>query len=187
MEICSFSVRREIFYISRSMAAAAAAADDVCRSRASKDTQLSGKTLKSNTWGGFAINIQKYLAFPTFHRFLGKFLNWLYLQWNGYCLFATGLREATFQNGRFFCSYSKGEKLQSLTLCHRLKYVSAKQGYVCLCTVVTAINNLIWTLEPSLTMRWFQFWSGFLQMKATSALLPHVSCCPDTDLHLQLI
>ena len=78
MEICSFSVRREIFYISRSMAAAAAAAaaaDDVCRSRASKDTQLSGKTLKSNTWGGFAINIQKYLAFPTFHRFLVKFLN----------------------------------------------------------------------------------------------------------------
>ena len=66
-------------------------------------------------------------------------------------LVATVLREATFQNGRFF--RSKGEKLQSLTLCHRLKYVSAKQGYVCLCTVVTAINNLIWTLEPSLTMR----------------------------------
>ena len=62
-------------------------------------------------------------------------------------------REATFQNGRFFCSYSKGEKLQSLTLFDRLKYVSAKQGCVCLCTVVTAINNLIWTLEPSLTMR----------------------------------
>ena len=77
MEICSFSVRREIFYISRSMAAAAAAADDVCRSRASKDTQLSGKTLKSNTWGGFAINIQKYLAFPTFHSDpRGHFVSW---------------------------------------------------------------------------------------------------------------
>ena len=39
MEICSFSVRREIFYISRTAAAVA----DVCRARASKDTQLGGE------------------------------------------------------------------------------------------------------------------------------------------------
>ena len=39
MGICSFSVRREIFYISRTAAAAA----DVCRARASKDTQLGGE------------------------------------------------------------------------------------------------------------------------------------------------
>ena len=39
MEICSFSVRREIFYISRTAAAAA----DVCRARASEDTQLGGE------------------------------------------------------------------------------------------------------------------------------------------------
>ena len=37
MEICSFSVRREIFYISRTVEA------DVCRARASKDTQLGGE------------------------------------------------------------------------------------------------------------------------------------------------
>ena len=40
MEICSFSVRREIFYISRT---ALAAAGDVCGARASKDTQLRGE------------------------------------------------------------------------------------------------------------------------------------------------